>query len=344
MSSSINTFTISNPNPSQLCSKRAPIEAFCSSPSLYRFAPLLRPRSSGVLTLAVSVSAYPKGLGHGLLLSRSNSRNRSIFSFAASHEDSESSEVDIQEETNRLKEGAEESEEAWKQTLASFKEQAIKMLNISQEAYEVYLKKATVVLKDTSEQLKIQADKASADFSVIAKELSEEGKVYLSAAAENSPEPVKDIVETFASSSTDDLKDVSKVLDFYVGIPYGGLLTLTGFLSFMITGSTSGIRFGVILGGTLLALGIYSLRSWKKGKSSSVALKGQAAIATILFLKDTGLVLSRPAFTRYVALIISGALKINSGLKVKRSGVISGYGLVRKLGFIHGELAFVFAC
>lgn len=97
------------------------------------------------------------------------------------------------------------------------------MLNVSQEAYEEYLKKATVVLKDTSHQLKIQADKASEDLSVIAKELSEEGKVYLSAAAENSPEPVKDIVETFASS-TDDLKDVSKVLDFYVGIPYGKVI------------------------------------------------------------------------------------------------------------------------
>lgn len=308
MSNAINTFTISNPNPSEVCSKRAPIEALCSSPSLSRFGPLLRPRSSGVLTLSISVSGYPRGLGHGLLLSRSNYRNRSIFSFAASHEDSESSEIDIKEEANRLKEGAEESEEAWKQTLASFKEQAIKMLNISQEAYEVYLKKATVVLKESSEQLKIQADKASADLSVIAKELSEEGKVYLSAAAENSPEPVKDIVETFASSSTDDLKDVSKVLDFYVGIPYGGLLTVTGFLSFMLTGSISAIRFGVILGGTLLALGIYSLRSWKKGESSSGALKGQAAIASILFLKDAGLVFSRPAFTRYVALIISGAV------------------------------------
>ena len=55
----------------------------------------------------------------------------------------------------------------------------------------------------------------------------------------------------------------------------GGLLTVTGFLSFMLTGSISAIRFGVILGGTLLALGIYSLRSWKKGESTSVALKGQ---------------------------------------------------------------------
>lgn len=262
-----------------------------------------RPRSSGVLTLAVSVSGYPRGLGRGRLLLSHSSSNSRCRSFA---EDSKPSEIEIEEEAGSLKEKAEESEEAWKQTLASFKEQALKMLNVSQEAYEVYLKKATVVLKDTSEQLKIQADKASEDLSVIAKELSEEGKVYLSAAAENSPEPVKDIVETFASS-TDDLKDVSKVLDFYVGIPYGGLLTLGGFLSFMITGSVSAIRFGVILGGTLLALAVYSLRSWKKGESTSVALKGQAAIAAILFLRDLRLVFSRPAFTRYIALIISGA-------------------------------------
>ncbi|KAI3770990.1 hypothetical protein L6452_02139 [Arctium lappa] len=327
MSCGIKAFTISNPNPSELCSKTAPMEAVCSSPSLSRFRPLLRPRSSGVLTLAVSASGYPRGLGNGLL----HSRNRSIFSFAASHEDSKPSDVEIQEEANRLKEGSEESEEAWKKTLASFKEQALKMLNVSQEAYEVYLEKATVVLKETSEQLKIQADKASEDLSVIAKELSEEGKVYLSAAAENSPEPVKDIVETFASS-TDDLKDVSKVLDFYVGIPYGALLTSGGFLSFMITGSIAAIRFGVILGGTLLALGIYSLRSWKKGESSSIALKGQAAIATILFLRDLRLVFTRPAFTRYFAVIISGAalafyayrITYSRGQSTEGSGLESG--------------------
>ncbi|KAD3067585.1 hypothetical protein E3N88_35465 [Mikania micrantha] len=275
------TSTITNPNPSHRCLKRPLPEAFC---------PLLRPRSSGALTLAVSVAGHPRDIGRGLLITRLNYRNRSVFSFAASHEDSNSSDIEIEEETNSLKEKAEESEEAWKQTLASFKEQALKMLNISEEAYEVYLKKATVVLRDTSVQLKIQADKASADLSVIAKELSEEGKVYLSAAAENSPEPVKDIVETFAS--TDDLKDVSQVFDFYVGIPYGALLTLGGFLSFMITGSISAIRFGVILGGTLLGLAVYSLRSWKKGESSSAALKGQSAIATILFLRDLRLVFS----------------------------------------------------
>lgn len=44
----------------------------------------------------------------------------------------------------------------------------------------------------------------------------------------------------------------------------------------MITGSISAIRFGIILGGTLLGLAVYILRSWKKRESSAVALKGQS--------------------------------------------------------------------
>ena len=56
----------------------------------------------------------------------------------------------------------------------------------------------------------------------------------------------------------------------------GVLLSFGGFLSFMLTGSVSAIRFGVVLGGTLLALSVSSLRSWKRGESSSLALKGQA--------------------------------------------------------------------
>jgi len=80
---------------------------------------------------------------------------------------------------------AEDSQEAWQEVLDSFREQALKMQSISQEAYEIYSKKAAIVLKETSEQLKIQADKARHDLSVIAKEVGEEGKVYISTAAEN---------------------------------------------------------------------------------------------------------------------------------------------------------------
>lgn len=130
------------------------------------------------------------------------------------------SDVELEKDKKDLKTEAEESEEAWKQTLASFKEQAMQVKAVSQEAYEVYSKKAMIILKETSEKLKIQAEKAREDLTVVAKEISEESKEYLATAAKNSPEPVKDIVETFASSA-DELSDVSKVRDFYVGVPYG---------------------------------------------------------------------------------------------------------------------------
>lgn len=116
--------------------------------------------------------------------------------------------------------GSEESQEAWKQALDTFIEQASKIRSVSEEAYEIYSKKAIIILKDTSEQLKIQADKARNDLSVAAKEISEEGKEYLTTAAENSPEDVKEIVETFISPA-EDLNEISQVRDFYVGIPYG---------------------------------------------------------------------------------------------------------------------------
>lgn len=83
--------------------------------------------------------------------------------------------------------------------------------------------KAVVMLKETSEKLKIQAEKSRQDLAVIANEIAEESKEYFATAAENSPEPVKDVVETFASS-TDKFDDVSQVRDFYVGIPYGTII------------------------------------------------------------------------------------------------------------------------
>jgi hypothetical protein len=231
----------------------------------------------------------------------------SVFALSASHEEPSSEIEEEKKKKSEIKAGAEESEEAWKETLASFKEQALKMKSISQEAYDVYSKKAVIVLKETSEQLKIQAEKAREDLAVIALEVSEDGKQYLSTAAENSPEPVKEIVETFASSSNN-LTEVSKVRDFYIGIPYGFLLSFGGFLSFMITGSISAIRFGVILGGTLLALSVLSLRSWKRGESSTQALKGQTAIASILFLRELCKVIGRSSFINLTTSLISGGI------------------------------------
>ncbi|XP_074311923.1 protein FATTY ACID EXPORT 3, chloroplastic-like isoform X1 [Silene latifolia] len=232
--------------------------------------------------------------------------NSSIVAFAAPHEESKPSEGEVEQEKDNFEQAGKASQEAWNQVLASFKEQALKLQSVSQEAYEVYSKKAVVVLKETAETLKIQADQASQDLWVMAQELGEDSRQYLTVAAENSPEPVKDVVETFASA--EDLDDVSKLQDFYVGIPYGTILSAGGFLNFMITGSTSALRFGVILGGILLALSVSSLRSWKKGQSTERALKGQAAIASILFLRDISLVFQGLTLVGLLKLIISGVV------------------------------------
>ena len=59
--------------------------------------------------------------------------------------------------------------------------------------------------------------------------------------------------------------------------PVGTFLTVGGFLNFMLTGSTSAIRFGIVLGFALLALGISSLRSQREGgRWPRLLLKGQA--------------------------------------------------------------------
>ncbi|KAI3957614.1 hypothetical protein MKW92_027778 [Papaver armeniacum] len=215
-------------------------------------------------------------------------------------------EIDEEKEKSGVEVGAEESEEAWKHMLETFIEQALKMQDISQEAYELFSKRAAVILKETSEKLKIQAEKSSLDLSRLAKDISVEGKEYLSTVAEKSPEQVKDIVETFATSSADDWKNVEKVPHFFLGIPYGAFLCLGGFLSFMLTGSVSGIRFGTILGGALLALSISSLRSWKKGQSSALALKWEAVIAAILFLRPLRMFFQGPSFSSFITAIISG--------------------------------------
>lgn len=248
----------------------------------------------------------PIGLGHGLVpLTRRTSCNRLVLASAASREDS--SKIEVEKENNNVGAGAEASEEEWQKTLASLKEQALKMQSVSQEAYEIYSERAKVILIETSKQLKAQADKASQDLNELAKAIGEDGKEYLSLAAEKSPVPLKDVVETFTSPS-DDLDKISKVRDFYLGIPYGVALSVGGLLSFMLTGSIPAVRFGVILGGALLALSISSLRAWKRGESLALALKGQTAIAGIIFLREICLLSQKPSFSTRLATIISGAM------------------------------------
>lgn len=112
----------------------------------------------------------------------------------------------MEDGNSKAKPKSEESEEARKQTLRSFKEQTSKMRSISRE----FSNKALVIMKDTSERLKIHADKARDDLSEIA----------ISIADENSPEPVQEIVKTFHLLAFGP-SDVVEIHDFHVGIPYG---------------------------------------------------------------------------------------------------------------------------
>jgi hypothetical protein len=57
----------------------------------------------------------------------------------------------------------------------------------------------------------------------------------------------------------------------------GTFLTVGGFFNFMLTGSSSALRFGIVLGLALLALGISSLRSQRQGgRRPRLLVKGQA--------------------------------------------------------------------
>ncbi|XP_078447066.1 transmembrane proteins 14C [Wolffia australiana] len=263
-------------------------------------SPRRNPSAASPKTAALRFGAVPLIRHPRIAVSR---RFQVLLAFSGS-KDSSSDELGGQ---NDLRKKAEESLETWKQMLESAKVEAIKMRSISQESYELYSKKAMVILKETSENLKIQADQAREDMNNLAVVLNQEGREYLSTAAKTSPESVKDIVETFATSP-DDLKVVSDVRDFYLGIPYGSLLAGGGFLHFMLTGSLSGVRFGVILGGALLALSVLSLRVWKTGQSSMLYLKGQAAIAGILFIREWNLVFKRLSFSSFWATVVSGGM------------------------------------
>eukprot|EP00267_Zea_mays_P056473 XP_023156509.1 uncharacterized LOC100273380 isoform X1 [Zea mays] len=171
----------------------------------------------------------------------------------------------------------EEAQEIWKVMLEQFKAEALRMQALSMQAYDVYSERTREVLLEASEKLKIQADKAQKDLSVVATEIGQEGQEYLMMAARNSPDSIKDITTTFRALGK--LNWPSEYEDYHVGIPFGTFLTVGGFLNFMLAGSTSALRFGIILGLALLALGISSLRSQRDGgRRPRLLVKGQAGL------------------------------------------------------------------
>jgi uncharacterized membrane protein (UPF0136 family) len=158
----------------------------------------------------------------------------------------------------------------------------------AQAASEEAARKALVILQETTSQLREQAEKASSVLAASAQELPARGKEGLSYVAENAPDPVKDIAETALKAhywEDGSIKQGSKIHDFCLGIPYGVLLVVGGLLGFIITGSTVSIRFGVLLGGVILALSVTSLSAWKQGESTLRYIQGQIIITGAIFFR-----------------------------------------------------------
>ncbi|CAN7103662.1 protein FATTY ACID EXPORT 3, chloroplastic isoform X2 [Brassica rapa] len=305
--------------PMELMSIRSPNSTFLHRPHSRPPSTLRSPRFQHLPTPRHHLTAPSLVSCTGLRLrfTSDTKLNRSFVTSAASHEESEPSGVEVEKEKSVVDgdDNDSTSQEAWKQTLASVKEQVSKIQSVSSEAYNVNSQKAMTILKDTSEQLRIQAEKAKEELGTKAKEVGEEGREYILKAAEESPSDVKEIVEAFSSS--EDLRDVSRTQDFHVGIPYGLLLFVGGFLSFMISGSIPAIRFGVILGGALFALSMASLKAQRIGESSAKFLKGQMAIVAIIFLRELKLVLfQRSTFMGFLTTLTSGGVLAFYGYKL----------------------------
>ncbi|CAL4946817.1 unnamed protein product [Urochloa decumbens] len=258
-----------------------------------------RTSSSSRRRLEASFSAGHRFAGRGAPRGR-----RVLAAFAG--EETEGSGVGDDKDNNKEEIKPEEAQEAWKVMLEQFKAEALRMQALSMQAYDVYSKRTREVLLEAAEKLKIQADKAQKDLSVIATEVGQEGQEYLAMAAQNSPDSIKDITVTFKALGK--LNWPSEYEDYHVGIPFGTFLTVGGFLNFMLTGSTSALRFGIVLGFALLALGISSLRSQRGGRRPRLLLKGQAAIASIIFFREFSVLLQYGWFPKIFMVILSGVV------------------------------------
>ncbi|KAL1821027.1 hypothetical protein DCAR_0417401 [Daucus carota subsp. sativus] len=78
----------------------------------------------------------------------------------------------------------------------------------------------------------------------------------------------------------------AKIHDFCFGIPYGGFVLSWGLIGSIFTRNLSTLGNGLLFGGALLALSIYSLKVWRQGKSSIPFVLGQAALSAVLLWKN----------------------------------------------------------
>ncbi|GJP29345.1 hypothetical protein CLOM_g16468 [Closterium sp. NIES-68] len=175
---------------------------------------------------------------------------------------------------------------------------------------EVLAEQLKVQAEKAKVQIKEQADKASHQIEEVLHHV-EENKEQIAAVAKDAPEPIREIVETAISShSRDAIRRGAVIHDFCLGIPYGALLVVGGVLWFTLAGSLNALRFGLILGGCILASSISSLHAWQNHRPSSVYIAVQGALTSLVFVNEA----SRFAMTK--ALFPTGLAAVASILMV----------------------------
>lgn len=175
-----------------------------------------------------------------------------------------------------------ESKQSFSSTVDDVKGEAGKATSSAEDIPNKELER----LKDITNQLLEQAEAARQKIAATAQETAYKQKDNLAYVAENGPEPVKEVAESALDAHySKSGKSGSKIHDFCLGIPYGIFLAAGGLLWFILSGGTSALRFGVLLGSGLLYLSVTSLKKWKNGESSMTYIQGQAAITAFIFLR-----------------------------------------------------------
>ncbi|KAJ6818223.1 protein FATTY ACID EXPORT 1, chloroplastic [Iris pallida] len=101
----------------------------------------------------------------------------------------------------------------------------------------------------------------------------------------------------------------AKLHDFCLGIPFGGIIFSGGLVGFLFSRNPASLTTGVMLGGAILAMGVISLKVWRKGLSSVPLILGQAALAATLMWKHLQLYsLTKKIFPTGFYVILSAAM------------------------------------
>lgn len=129
----------------------------------------------------------------------------------------------MEEVAQELEKQAEESKAAYNDAVDALKEETLKVQDSAKTAFDPAAEKAIEVLRDTTEKLKEEAEKARALLTATALETAELGKSNLNLLAENAPDgPIKEVAESAVNAHlSEKTKQGAKIHDFCLGIPYG---------------------------------------------------------------------------------------------------------------------------